>query len=215
MPLGVAVDNMKSRQRGGNPQDQDRKNEKRMMTLVNPEGKEVEVTIANAHDLLAHVPGWKRPQAPDHVQNPYAHAPRRKRDPLSSHASTTQQANVDAPPTGVAAQAGRGTKELSPMQKAAKAAVSSLETDNNGPTADEMGDDLGEMEATVDAELKKSGVELPKANEVAFTTRKQRAAKNTKSKEDDAEVVTKLAGNVKDDIAKELAEKDRLFAELE
>jgi len=213
MPLGVATAELAAKQRA---QFQDRKGPKRTMTLVNPEGVEVEVSIANAHDLLNHVPGWRRPQVPAHIQNPYAHAPRRKRgeQPLYETVASPE-------PTSVAAQGGKGVLGSREPYALNKAAIEARAAADEQVTADQLADDaegdVDDMVRGVDTELKQAGVPMPVANEASHVTRKQRNAAKNKSKEDDAEVAARVTGgkSVRDNIQEELAEKDKAFAEME
>ena len=205
MPLGVAMDELKAKQRQGNTVvAQDRKAHGRLKTVINPDGVEVQMSMANAQDMVNNVPGWHWPSVAVHEENPFARAPRRQK--LIDTTGVTPQRNVT--PDADVTEPGGHDKEFvkvqnKAMQRAAETARSKMERDNDGLTADQLDEDQVDK-------APKAPVLMEKVNEPATVTRKQRANAKIKSSEDDAEVVTKMAGNaLKETIKSDLADKAR------
>lgn len=199
-----------------------RKKAAAQVKVLDPHGKEHEMTLANATDLVGNVAGWKWPEVPLAVVNPFAHAPRAKktRDQLSAGEAAEEAREVlkqklreaghyesqEAPDNDGAQQKKLLPQtDLSALNKAAHAARASLERDNHGPTADQilgedtLQDELAEMAAEVEAAAQKKAADKAQSN-------KRHKAKST---EDDAEVVVKVTGSV----AKESVT-DKLKSEL-
>jgi len=190
--------------------------------VLDPNGVEHEMTLANATDLVGNVAGWKWPALPISLVNPFAHSPRAKktREQLMAGQAAEEAKEVlkqklreagryeaqEAPDNdGVVPKKVLPQADHSALNKAAHAARASLERDNHGPTADQiLGEDtlqeeLAEMAAEVEAAAQK------KAADKAQSTKRHKA----KSTEEDAEVVAKVTGSV----AKESVT-DKLKSEL-
>lgn len=201
-----------------------RKKSATLVKVLDPDGKEHEMYLANATDMVANVSGWKWPETVVEVMHSFAHAPRAKktREQLAAAKDADEArevlkqklresgrydaqeapSNDGAPPKKTVLP----SPDQSPLLKAAHAARASLERDNHGPTADQiLGEDnlqeeMAQMAAEVEAAANKKVADKAQSN-------KRHKAKST---EDDAEVVAKVTGSV----AKESAT-DKLKSEFQ